>query len=357
MSTSPSEADAKNADAKNADAKNADAKNADAKNADAKNADAKNADAKNADAKNAEQRGAFDRFWRPTTPALRLATLRVLVGTYGFVYVLVRLPHLLSYALDDVQRFQPVGLATLAPSPTLPIVYKLLVGLVVLSSASFLLGFRHRWLAPLHAMLLTWVLTYTNSWGKILHTDNLFLAHVVVLAFAPAADTLSLDARAAKRRGAPAPADHARYGWPPKLMVALAAATYLLAGIAKLRNGGLHFFGGETLRNFVAFDNARKIELGDIHSPIGAALLPYPGLFAVLAWFSMLLEFGAPLALNRRIGRYWALGMWGFHLGVLALMAIGFVYPLSFLAFAACFDVEKLWSRRPLRALGRKLGS
>src|SRR5690606_12594682 len=149
-------------------------------------------------------------------------------------------------------------------SPTLPIVYQALVALLVLTSTTFLLGFKHRWLAPLHALLLTWVLTYTNSWGKILHTDNLFLAHVIVLAFAPSADALSLDARGKAR-----PADHPRYGWAPKLMVALAAATYLLAGIAKLRNGGLHFLGGETLRNFVAFDNARKIELGDIHSPLG----------------------------------------------------------------------------------------
>jgi hypothetical protein len=295
---------------------------------------------------------ALDRFWMPSTPALRLATLRLLVGTYGLVYVLVRLPHLLSYALDDVDRFAPVGLATLAPSPTLPLVYQLLVGATVLTSASFWLGWKHRFLAPLHAVLLTWVLTYTNSWGKILHTDNLFLAHVVVLAFAPAADALSLDARGKAR-----PADHPRYGWAPKLMVAIAAATYLLAGIAKLRNGGLHFVDGETLRNFVAFDNARKIELGDLHSPIGAALLPYTGLFVVLAWVSMLLELGAPFALHRRVGRVWALAMWGFHFGVLALMAIGFVYPLSFLAFAACFDVEKLWQRRPLRALGRRLGA
>lgn len=313
-------------------------------------ADTKASDVKRS-ATEADDRPLLDRLWMPTTPALRLATLRALVGAYGFVYVLVRLPHLLSYALDDVARFQPVGPATLAPSPTLPIVYQALVVLLVLTSTTFLLGFKHRWLAPLHALLLTWVLTYTNSWGKILHTDNLFLAHVIVLAFAPSADALSLDARGRAPRD-----DHPRYGWAPKLMIALAAATYLLAGIAKLRNGGLHFLGGETLRNFVAFDNARKIELGDIHSPLGAALLPYPGLFAVLAWASMLLELGAPLALHRRIGRWWSLGMWGFHLGVLALMAIGFVYPLSFLAFAACFDVEKLWQRRPLRKLAAKLG-
>ncbi|MBX3248407.1 MAG: HTTM domain-containing protein [Myxococcales bacterium] len=294
---------------------------------------------------------ALDAFWMPSTPARRLATLRVLVGGYGLVYVLVRLPHLLSYALDDVARFVPVGPVTLAPAPTLPWLYQLLVALVVVTSATFFLGVRHRWLAPAHALLLTWVLSYTNSWGKILHTDNLFLAHVVVLAFAPAADTLSLDAR-----GRAEPPDSPRYGWAPRLMVAVAASAYLLAGVAKLRGSGAHFVGGETLRNFIAFDNARKIELGDLYSPLGAALVPYPSLFVGLAWFSLALELGAPLALHPRVGRPWALGMWGFHLGVLALMAIGFVYPLSFIAFAPLFDVEKLWTRRPLRGLARRLG-
>lgn len=289
---------------------------------------------------------ALDRFWMPSMPALRLATLRVLVGGYGLVYFLIRLPHLLSYALDDLGRFAPVGVVTLAPAPMLPWLYRGLVALLGATSATFFLGVRHRVLAPVHAGLLLWVLSYSNSWGKILHTDNLFLMHVVVLALAPAADALSFDARAEA-----SPAENPRYGWAPRLMVAIAAATYLLAGIAKLRNVGLEFAMGETLRNYVAFDNVRKLELGSIHSPLGAALVPYAGLFSALAWGSLLLELGAPLALaDRRVGRAWSIGMWGFHVGVLALMAIGFAYPLSFVAFAALWDVEVLAERVKARA-------
>ncbi|AKF10928.1 HTTM domain-containing protein [Sandaracinus amylolyticus] len=288
----------------------------------------------------------IERFWFPRTPALRLATLRVLVGGYGLVYLLVRLPHLLSYALDDLGRFAPVGIVSLAPAPTLPWLYRALVALLIPTSIAFVIGLRHRVLAPLHAALLLWVLTYSNSWGKILHTDNLFLMHVIVLALAPASDALSIDAR-----GRAPVDDHPRYGWAPRLMVAVAAATYLLAGIAKLRNNGLDFAMGETLRNFVAFDNVRKIELGSTFSPLGAALVPYVGLFSMLAWGSLALELGAPLALHPRIGRAWAIGMWSFHVGVLALMAIGFVYPLSFIAFAPLFDVERIWRARPLRRL------
>lgn len=293
----------------------------------------------------------LDRFLMPATPALRLATLRALVGTFGLIYLLVRLPHLLSYALTDVTRFVPVGPVSLLSSPLPPDLHRALVALTVVTSVTFWLGYRHRVLAPLHALLLTWVLSYTNSWGMILHTDNLYLAHVLVLACAPAADALALDAR-----GRAATAPHPRYGWAPRLMVAVAAAAYLLAGVAKLRNGGLHFVEGDTLRNLVAFDNARKAELGDVYSPLGVLLLDHPRFFATMAIGSLLLELGAPLALIRRVGRPWAVAMWAFHVGVLLLMAIGFVYPLTFVAFAACFDVERLWARRPLRALAKKLG-
>mgnify|MGYP002363095222 FL=1 len=286
----------------------------------------------------------LDRVVMPVAPALRLGTLRALVGTYGVIYLLARLPHLLSYALTDTTRFVPVGPVSLLQAPLPPDVYRVLVALTVVTAMTFALGVRHRVLAPLHGLLLTWVLSYTNSWGMILHTDNLYLAHVLVLTLSPAADTLSLDAR-----GKPEPDPHARYGWAPRLMVAIAAATYLLAGIAKLRNGGLHFIEGDTLRNLVAYDNARKIELGDMHSPLGAMLLDHPRLFSAMATGSLLLELGAPLALIRRVGRPWAIAMWGFHVGVLLLMAIGFIYPLTFVAFVACFDVERLWPRRRKR--------
>jgi hypothetical protein len=217
------------------------------------------------------------------------------------------------------------------------------VGLVlacVLSSFLFFVGYRYRVVAPIHAGLLLWVLTYSNSFGKILHTDNLFFLHVAVLALAPAADVLSLDARR-ERRAPPEPSG--RYGWPIRLMGALAVAIYFLAALAKAKNSGFGFVEGETLRNYVAFDNVRKVALGDIHSPLGAALLPYAGFFTVLAYLSLVLEWGAPLAMtHRRIGQAWSVMVWGFHVGVLALMAIGFLYPVSFIAFAPFFAVERL---------------
>ena len=69
------------------------------------------------------------------------------------------------------------------------------------------------------------------------------------------------------RRKARAPSagptpDHGRYGWPIKLMCWVVVIAYVLAGVAKLKNGGMSWIWGDELRNHVALDNARKILLG-----------------------------------------------------------------------------------------------
>ena len=293
---------------------------------------------------------AIDRFWMDVVPKERLGVLRVIVGGYALVYLLIRTPHLLSYTDYPLAMWQPVGVASFAPGPLVPVVAKVLVFATVALAVPFVLGWRYRLLGPVFAGLLLWVLTYSNSWGKILHTDNLLVLHVGVLALCPASDAVSLDAR---RRGdaAPPPSD-GRYGWAIRLMCAVCIATYLLAGIAKVVNSGFAFVEGDTLRNYVAFDNVRKLELGSIHSPLGAALVTWGAPFGFLAALSLVLELGAPLALaHRRIAAWWVALVWGFHVGVLALMAIGFAYQLSGVAFAAFFRVERLLDTK----LGKRL--
>jgi hypothetical protein len=286
---------------------------------------------------------ALERALMPSSPATRLATLRLLVGAFGLVYIAARVPGLLGYALTDPTQFAPVGLARVLETPIPAPLHRALVVLLLPTSVAFLLGFRHQLIAPIHATLLVWVFTYVSSWGMIFHTDNLFVLHVVVLAAAPSADAYAWDSRRTET-----PVDDGRYGWGPQLMLAITCAVYFLAGIAKLRTGGLHFISGEALRDIVAFDNVRKIELGETHSPLARLALPHTELFAWVARSSLALELLSPLALHPRIGRIWAVCMWSFQVGVLALMAIPFIYPLTFIAFAPRFEVEKLvrWLRR-----------
>lgn len=279
----------------------------------------------------------FDAAFRAPAPPERLASLRMLIGAFSVVYLIVRAASLSSVVRFAPEQYQPIGVARLVASPLPPAVVYGSVALAILSGLFFTSGLYYRLTAPAFAFLFLWVTTYRNSWGMIFHTENVFVLHVIILALAPAADAWSLDAR---RRPPPAPtSDH---GWPILLMSAVTMSTYVLAGVAKLRNSGVDWITGDILRNYVAYDNFRKVLLGDWHAPLGAYLVRHGWLFPPLAAVSMVLELFAPVALfSRRVAKVWVLGLWGFHMGVWATMAIFFPYPVLGFAFLTFFPVER----------------
>jgi hypothetical protein len=258
---------------------------------------------------------------------------------------------MISFGRLSAAQFEPVGLAYPLSAPLPAALTTALWALCVATGVAFTLGLRFRYSGPAFGILFLWVTSYRNSWGMIFHNDNLTVLHALVLGLCPAsAEALALDAR-----GKPVPADAGRYGWPIKLLCAAAAASYLLAGVAKMRGAGVSWAGGDVLRNYIAYDAMRKIELGSIHSPLGAWLVRYAWPFPFISALSLALELGAPLSLlHRRLGKLWALGMWGFHLGVLLLMAIVFPYPLT-VGLAPFFDAERMWHWRPLHRVARWL--
>ena len=60
-------------------------------------------------------------------------------------------------------------------------------------------------------------------------------------------------------------------------------------------------------------------------------------------------------AVRRRSGPKRAIAAWSFHVGVLTLMLIAFAYPLSFVAYAPFFRVERLLDSRPYLWLRARL--
>jgi hypothetical protein len=282
---------------------------------------------------------AFDRRFLAPAPPTRLAALRVLVGAFGTIYLLVRAPYLFDVATLPRARFEPVGILAFLDEP-LPLgVVRLGLVAAVLLGVAFTLGWRHRLCAPLYAVLLLAITTYTSSWQHILHTENLLVLHTIVLAGARASAAWSLDAR---RAGGPEPPPAPGFGWPVRVMSVITVLTYVVAGWAKVRHGGIDWVTGDVLRNQVAHDNLRKIVLGDVHSPIGGWLVRYGWMFPPLAAVSLAVELAAPIALARgRIRTLWVVSAWLFHAGVLALMAILFIYPLTGIAYASMLRPER----------------
>lgn len=284
-------------------------------------------------------------------PARRLGVVRILVGLYATVFIAIRSFHWLDVARLPVRRFDPVGVLGGLTGPFSPTVVVVLSGATLLAAVAFTFGWRFRVVAPVFATLLLVMTTHGNSWGQILHTENLLVLHVIILAFSPADAAYALRGRM--------PIDETPrhdYGWALRIMTLVVVIAYVIAGLAKLRNGGFDWLAGDVLRNQVAHDNLRKIVLGDVHSPIGAWLVQFGWLFPPMAVASVLVELGAPVVLlGGRWKTAWAAAAWAFHVGVLILMAILFPYPISGIAFVSMLPVEKLADRVPfLRTPGHR---
>ena len=273
-------------------------------------------------------------WWFAPAPAERLAALRIAIGAYALLWLVGRIPELGELARLPAAHFQPVGVVRVLGGP-LPPGATIAIGAVTAALlAAFVLGVAYRVVAPLAALGLLWCLTYRNAWGMVFHTENLLVMHVIALAAAPAADAWALG-----RRREPAPAG---YGWAIKLLVAIAAVTYLLAGIAKLRMAGGDWLDGEFLRNQIAIDNLRKALLGDETAALATLFLEQPAVLTLFCVLTLVVELGAPLALlHPRVGHAWAVGAWGFHLAVVLTMNIWFPYPLFGVAFLPLFAVER----------------
>jgi len=283
-------------------------------------------------------------WWFADAPAERLAALRVAIGAWACVYVVLRVPELAALTTMSARQFDPVGAARLSDAPLPgPVVVAIAVATALLLAA-FATGVAWRVVAPLAAAALVWTTSYRNSWGMTFHTENLMVLHVVALACTPAADAWAIGALARRARVAVAP--HAGYGWGGRLLATLTAATYLLAGIAKLRLAGAAWLDGELLRDQIAVDNLRKAMLGDAVAPLARILVANPTSLAVLAAGTLVIELGAPVALlGGRVARVWVAAAWAFHLGVVLAMNVWFPYPLLGPAFLPLLAPDKLWQR------------
>lgn len=310
----------------------------------------------------------------------RLGLIRVLVSGYATAWTAVRTPHLLDHLDFDDRRLDPVGvLAPLTGPPAAGLVVAGVVATIVFGVAAAL-GWRYRVTGPALAVSFLAVTTYRNSWGQIFHTENLTALHLAVLAIAPAdrhwvlrprrrlgaqpdsvprqsADRHDNDnrrwamqapaVRSARRSRRPSADDDGR--WAVRALAVATVAGYVVAGVAKLRNGGTAWLDGEVLVNQVAFDNARKDVLGDVMSPVASFFVDNRWLARPAVLASMAVELGAPLALlGRRVAAAWSLAAWGFHLAILVLMAIVFPYHLLGLALIPLLPLEE-WTRRARR--------
>jgi hypothetical protein len=264
-------------------------------------------------------------------------------------YLVARAPVFFALADRSATSFDPVGVLWWMDAPVADGVVTFAVVATLAAGVAFVVGVRFGVAGPLFATLLLVLTTYRSSWGQLLWFENLMVLHVLIVGFSPAADAVSIDAR----RRDPPPAVSSAYGWAVKLAAVVTVLTYVLAGVAKLRIGGIEWISGDTLRNHVAYSATRLEVLGGSPSPLARPFVAQRWLSSPLAAAAMVIEIGAPVALlGGRWRNAWVAAAWAFHLGIALLMFVVFPYPLLLVAFAPLFALEGLL--RPARRVSRR---
>lgn len=261
-------------------------------------------------------------------PARYLAVVRIGVGAYALAWLAVTVAELLALGDLDPSRFEPVGVVgALGIGPLDRWVLGVVWVATVVAAGTVVSGRWYRVAALVFALGLLFLTTYQNSWGKLLHTENVLVLHALILAVSPAGDALALGVR--RRRP-----DSFRYGWPLRVMALATVLAYVAAGVSKLRYGGVRWMTAENLQSWVAFDLVRKELFGDPYLTAVVDALDHAWPFAVAAVFTVTVELAAPVALlGRRGARAWVAAAWLLHVSVLVVMAVGFPYQLVGVAF------------------------
>jgi hypothetical protein len=284
---------------------------------------------------------------KDATDAQRLAMLRIAVGTYAFLFLFIRSLHLWNAATYPPSRWKPVGILVPLTSAPAPWIFRSLLLLSLVVGVGFVTGWRYRLTGPVFAVLFLLVTTFRFSWGSVLHTEHLVVIHLLLIGFSQADHAWALRQSHTKGR---AHVPKSTYTWAIQTCAVATVIGYTVSGIAKLRYGGWDWISGDVLRNQIAFDNLRKITLGDIHSPLAGWIINNDAPLKIFAPFSVFLEIAAPAALLHSLFRtVWVLGIWLFHVAVLALMAIVFPYQLLAIAYLPLLLMTPLLQTRPRR--------
>jgi hypothetical protein len=172
-------------------------------------------------------------------------------------------------------------------------------------------------------------IAHLYSYGDVHHTQAVFLIFLMLLAFAPSGERLSLDA-VLRRRRADDSSELAH--WPLKLAHVLLAMTYFSAGMSKLLHSGIGWMNGYTLQ-------AHSLEDAlDRGFPLGIWLSQQHTLAVALSVFTILLEifFFVSLIVPRLAPLFFAAALMG-HVGLYVTAGYDFFQHMVLLALLLLF--------------------
>ena len=184
-----------------------------------------------------------------------------------------------------------------------------------------------------------------RSFGHFNHDEMLAVYCLVVLAFTPCGDALSIDSwLARKKKQRP----YFAYAYPILLMQLLVAWTYFSSAIIKIRVAGLKYLSVDNLPALAIFHSLDNLH--DTSFRLAFRLPEFQAYLPFAVGFILLWELLFPLTIFWRRLRWWILGVGViFHFSTLFIMNIFFPHHLAmYLIFV---DWDRFNKRPPYAAI------
>lgn len=154
------------------------------------------------------------------------------------------------------------------------------------------------------AILGTYLIGLSSSFGWIDHSDPILVFGMGILALSRCADAFSLERLMRVGRRAPEPGPSGEYRWPGRMILLVMACVFFAAGVAKLRHSGVAWVTSGALSTYLI---RGADPLGrSVSAPIlglGLRVARSPVVSMVLAATTLAIEMLFPLALFSRWAR------------------------------------------------------
>jgi uncharacterized membrane protein YphA (DoxX/SURF4 family) len=285
----------------------------------------------------------WNAYWFPATPLLHLAICRIVAVATQLVWFPPDLGEHINLLEKNPEFIEPQLIVRIISAIVPADVFftpSVITGLYWLTFAAGILALVGLFTRTSLFVFAsgTWIfVAHLFSYGDRHHTEALFCIFLLLLAFAPSGERLSVDALIRRKRGAAGKEDGRSEMaiWPLKVMHVLFALTYFSAGMSKLLHSGTRWLNGYTLRGHTFGDALERghpvgIWLAQQHE-LAVALSIFTILLEVFFFVSLFLPRFAPLfiaaALAFQIGLYVSAGYDFFQHIVLLTLLLFFLRP------------------------------
>lgn len=262
-----------------------------------------------------------------------LGRARALFYTFAFCYYVAVPKGIGEWAALPPVFWQPVGVFHFFPVLSTKvggILETIWLGTLVFAA----LGLFSRIATACAFFLGFYVLGLINNFGKVGHDATVFVLILGIMAISRAGDAFSLDAffrSRGLRRGQGVRSD-IDYAWPFELVACLILLTYGIAGLQKLRLGGLDFFLTDAIARDFTFSGR----------PLGKIFAAWPHICRVFAFSALLAELLAwPALFFRAIRGPLFAYFFVFHL------FSALVLPVNFIPLLICYVFLLPWPLAP----------